>query len=102
MASYAIYNYQFGKIVRQGSQLSLFPEDLSMSAENTFPRRQAILDEIFDNDYCGKERIRYGSKLSGDKEYIHRYVIKPTSALVESHCLEKEIKKQLGDIGFNI
>ena len=81
MASYAIYNYQFGKIVRQGSQLSLFPEDQAMSAEHTFPRRQAILDDILKNDYSRKAPIRYCSKQSGDKEYIHRYVVKPMDGI---------------------
>ncbi len=79
MSSYAIFNYQFGKIMRRADEGNLFPkEDGEMDADEAFPQRQEILDGIIDQDFQKKRVIVFSSKRSTDKEYIHRYVMKPT------------------------
>ncbi len=79
MSSYAIFNYQFGKIMRRAEERSLFPTvGDEMDADEAFPQRQEILDKIIDQDFQKERVIVFSSKRSPDKEYIHRYVIKPT------------------------
>ena len=79
MASFAVFNYQFAKIIKFGEEGSLFPlDDLEMKAEEAFSQKQDILNKIIDEDYQGTRKIKFMSINSGDKEYIHRYIIPPT------------------------
>lgn len=79
MASYAIFNYQFGKVIKRTEEGRLFPDDgQEIDADEAFPRRQEILDEIIDRDFRHEQPINFRSSRSGDKEYIHRYLVKPT------------------------
>ena len=44
MATFAIYNYQFAKIIRRAREGRLFPKDaVEMDAEEAFPQRQQIM-----------------------------------------------------------
>lgn len=92
MASFAVFNYQFAKIIKQGEEGHLFPEyEMAMTADNSFPRRQEILDEIIEEDYKGEKIIRFTSKFGGDKEYIHRYIIPPTDGITMMRIANKRI-----------
>lgn len=83
MASYAIFNYQFAKIMKRSEEGRLFPDDnLEMTAEQSFPIRQTILKNIIDDDFGKKKTIRFISKHRADKEYIHRYLIPPTDDII--------------------
>ncbi len=78
MSSYAIFNYQFDKIMRRAEEGSLFPTNgEEMDADEAFPLRQEILDDIINQDFHRKRVIVFSSKRSRDKEFIHRYVTKP-------------------------
>ncbi len=79
MSSYAIFNYQFGKIMRRAEEGNLFPAvGDEMDADEAFPQRQEILDKIIDQDFQKERVIVFSSKRSHEKEYIHRYLMKPT------------------------
>lgn len=79
MASYAIYNYQFAKIMKRSEEGRLFPDEgLEMTAGQSFPIRQTILQNIINDDFKKKKKISFVSKNSADKVYIHRYLIPPT------------------------
>ena len=57
MASYAIFNYQFAKIIKRTKEGSLFPvEEAELSADEAFPKRQEILDEIIRRDFQKEEQ----------------------------------------------
>jgi hypothetical protein len=82
MASFAIFNYQFAKIIKRAEEGRLFPDDgLDPSADETFPKRQEILDDIINKDFLKEQKITFVSKFSGEKEYIHRHIISPTDGI---------------------
>jgi len=92
MASFAVFNYQFAKIVRQYKEGNLFSEEgLEISAEEAFPQRQEILKRIIEEDYRKESTIIFKSKRSGDKEYIHRYVIPPTDDISIMRIANKRV-----------
>jgi hypothetical protein len=83
MASYAIFNYQFYKIIKKYEEGRLFPaDDLEMAAEQSFPQRQIILNTILKEDFNNEKHLYFRSKYSGDKEYIHLHLIPPTEDIV--------------------
>ncbi len=77
MASFAIYNYQFAKVMKRAEEGKLFHEDGEMEADDAFPIRQEILDEVINKDFLKEKPVVFKSKRS-DKEYIHKYLIPPT------------------------
>ena len=78
MAIFAIYNYQFAKLYKQEQVGRIFPDDgLERDADETFPKRQEIFGELLTKDFQNKEKIHFSSKLSGDKEFIHGYIVEP-------------------------
>lgn len=77
MASYAIFNFQFGKIIKQEEEGELFPEE-KIGADENFDRRQEIFDELLMADYRKEKQIRFCNKQNTEKEYIHRYLMSPT------------------------
>jgi len=81
MSSYAVFNYQFAKIIRRAEEGHLFPDE-GIEADEAFAKRQEILDEIISRDFLGKELIQFKSLYSGDKVFIHRYVVPPTDHIV--------------------
>lgn len=92
MASFAVFNYQFAKIIKFGEEGSLFPlDDLEMKAEEAFSQKQDILNRIIDEDYQGTRKIKFMSINSGDKEYIHRYIIPPTDDITIMRIANKRV-----------
>ena len=92
MASFAVFNYQFAKIIKFGEEGSLFPpDDLEMRAEEAFSQKQDILNRIIDEDYQGKRKIKFMSNNSGEKEYIHRYIIPPTDDITMMRIANKRV-----------
>ena len=92
MASFAVFNYQFAKIIKQDEEARLFPDDYyEMAAEESFPIRQDILSRIIDEDYDGKNKIFFRSKNNSEKEYIHRYIIPPTDNISIMRIANKRV-----------
>lgn len=92
MASFAVFNYQFAKIIKFGEEGGLFPpDDLEMRAEEAFSQKQDILNRIIDEDYQGKRKIKFMSNNSGEKEYIHRYIIPPTDDITMMRIANKRV-----------
>ncbi len=92
MASFAVFNFQFAKIIKQEREGSLFPAlGNEMTAEEAFSQRQEILNKIIDEDYYSVNKIRFMSKRSGDKEYIHRYVIPPSDDISVMRIANKRV-----------
>lgn len=83
MSSYAIFNYQFYKIIKQSEEGRLFPPDgREMTANESFPKRQEILKNIIEADFRKERKLYFLGKNSGNKEYIHRYLIPPTDDII--------------------
>ena len=85
MSSFAIYNYQFAKIIRQAKEQYLFDNGpVEMDAEESFPQRQRIFGAMLDNDYKGEQEISKIKFINGrsDKEFIHRHLIPPTDDII--------------------
>lgn len=85
MAQFQLYNYQFGRIENPDETLNLFGQKkYIMSAEESFPKRQDIFQELFDNDYDGKndnDKIIF-RKAKLQKEYHHIHIISPKDGLI--------------------
>lgn len=85
MAIFAIYNYQFAKIIRRVREGRLFPKDaVEMDAEEAFPQRQQIFGAFLENDYNAEQEINKIKFVNGrsDKEFIHRHLMPPTDDIV--------------------
>lgn len=81
MASFAIYNYQFGKIIKRFREGRLFGKDaLEMNAEESFPQRQQIFGTLLEDDYSQEQETFKIKFINGrsDKEFIHRHLMPPT------------------------
>lgn len=85
MATYAIYNYQFDKIVEHARQGELNGMGtVLMSADEAFPKKQEIFGEILNRDFKKEKAIDviHFTNGHGTKEYIHRHLIPPTDDIV--------------------
>lgn len=85
MSSFAIYNYQFAKIIRRAREQRLFGKDaLEMEANEAFPLRQQLLSTLLADDYKGEQEICKIKFINGrsDKEFIHRHLMPPTDDIV--------------------
>jgi len=85
MATFALFNYQFDKIIEHGRQSEMEGlESVVMTADEAFPKRQEIFGTILDKDYAktsDSDVIHFKNGL-GLKEYIHRHLIPPTDDMV--------------------
>ncbi len=83
MASFAIFNYQFSKIIPYHSGHS-FSSNLRNEVEEKFQHRQEIFQNILDKDYYAKQTTDiitfFGQH--NDKEYDHVHIIPPTENIV--------------------
>ena len=85
MPTFAIYNYQFAKIVKHTREEYLFDRDaLEMEANESFPQRQEIFGALLENDYNVEQEICKIKFVNGksDKEYIHRHLMPPTDNII--------------------
>lgn len=85
MPSFAIYNYQFARIIRRTKEQRLFGKDsLEMEADEAFPLRQQLLSTLLTDDYKSEQEICKIKFINGrsDKEFIHRHLIPPTDDIV--------------------
>ena len=81
MATYALFNYQFDKIVKHARQVEIEGmETVLMSADEAFPKKQEIFGEILNRDFKKEKAIDviHFTNGNGTKEYIHRHLIPPT------------------------
>ena len=85
MATFAIFNYQFDKIIehtRQGEFEGM--GSVVMTTDEAFPQRQNIFGEILSKDFKkenAKDVIRFKNG-HGTKEYIHRHLMPPTDDII--------------------
>lgn len=92
MAQFQLYNYQFGQIKRDAEN-DLFPEITGASpADESFPKRQDILNEIFIKDYNHLEKITF-TNFSSTKEYTHKHLIPPTDGIIVLRIANKKNRK---------
>lgn len=85
MATYAIFNYQFDKIIEHSKQYEFVGmESVIMTAEDAFPRKQEIFGDYLKKDFkkAKSEDIIHFRNGSDIKEYIHRHLIGPTDNIV--------------------
>ena len=85
MATFAIFNYQFDKIIEHSRQYTLEGMNtVMMSAEEAFPQKQGIFGEFLDKDYkkATSEDVIHFKNEHGPKEYIHRHLMPPTDDMV--------------------
>lgn len=108
MASFALFNYQFDKIIDNSRQYKIDGIDtVVMHADEAFPKRQDIFGEILLRDYqkTKSEDIIHFKNAQGLKEYVHRHLMKPTDdivimrvanrktqTIVDSELMEKKIE----------
>lgn len=106
MSSFAVLNYQFGKIIKRTDEISLFPDEgIEMGADEAFPKRQEILDEIISQDFQKKHSIQFHNQNNNEKVYLHRYVIPPTDGITiirlanrrSTTIVTKELKERVED-----
>ncbi|MBO5467475.1 MAG: hypothetical protein J6A02_08560 [Prevotella sp.] len=81
---FQLYNYQFGKIVKNEPELSFVGEPTKKKlADEFFSRRQEVLQEIFENDYNHIENKEIKFIYPGIiHEYTHKHLIKPTDGII--------------------
>ena len=98
MAQFQLYNYQFGKIQSQENPVDLFGNpNVLMSAKESFPIRQDIFQKIMDEDYSGGEdkKIKFTHKMTNDKEYTHKHLMKPTDGIIVMRIANKKNQKRI-------
>lgn len=85
MATYAVFNYQFDKIMVHARQKELEGmESVLMTADTAFPQRQGIFGDILTKDFKKEktEDVIHFKNGYGPKEYIHRHLIPPTDDII--------------------
>ena len=71
---FAIYNYNFLRIIEPNKQLQLeFPEWQKVDVEESFENRQQMFGDILQSDY----HTPYQFESARGKQYWHRQVVKP-------------------------
>ncbi len=102
MSTFAIYNYQFSKIVKHAQKVNLFGDlPIEMNADEAFAKKQEIFGDLFDKDYSKKSKIIFTNN-NGNKEFIHQYVIPPTDGIIimkiankkKAKIIDKNLKEQ--------
>lgn len=80
MARFNLYNYEFGKILTHEPADLFGNKTFLMDAEEAFPQRQQILDDILKHDYEKREEIAFINNYN-KKEYGHRHMMPPTDGI---------------------
>lgn len=85
MSSFAIFNYQFAKIIKRAKEQSFFGGDsIVMDAETAFQKKQEIFGELIEKDYKAEkdsDKIMFINGRS-DKEFIHQHLMPPTDGMI--------------------
>lgn len=85
MSSFAIYNYQFAKVVSRGWEQSFCGLDtVKEYAENTFQNKQRIFGDILERDYFAERESNIIKFINGrsDKVFIHQHLMPPTDDMI--------------------
>lgn len=85
MATFAIFNYQFARIVKHAREGRLFGEEqVEIDANEAFQRKQEIFGALLTNDYKDEQGICKIKFVNGrsDKEFVHRHLMPPTDDIV--------------------
>ncbi len=80
MATFNLYNYEFGKILSHEPADLFGNSTVLMDAESAFPQRQQILDNILKRDYERSEEITFVNNFN-NKEYGHKHMMSPTDGM---------------------
>ena len=85
MATFAIYNYQFARIIKHAKEARLFGEEWTgMDADKAFQQKQEIFGALLENDYKDEQgncKIKFVNGRN-DKEFVHRHLMPPTDDIV--------------------
>lgn len=85
MATFAIYNYQFARIIKHAKEERLFGEEWTgMDADKAFQQKQEIFGALLENDYKDEQgncKIKFVNGRN-DKEFVHRHLMPPTDDIV--------------------
>lgn len=74
MANFVIYNYQFARIIEPDEQYQIrFPDWKAVDVEESFAKKQEILDEVLECDY--KNTFQFVNKRGW--EYWHKQIVEP-------------------------
>ena len=91
MAKFALYNYQFVKLNIENPHDFYGEHSIIPSSDETFPKRQEILNKILADDYKNIESISFTSK-NEIKEYGHIHFMKPHDGLFIIKLQNKKLK----------
>ncbi len=80
MARFTLYNYEFGKILSHEPPDLFGNRTVLMDADEAFPQRQQILDDIFRRDYEKSEEITFVDNYN-KKEYGHKHMMPPMDGM---------------------
>ena len=85
MATFAIYNYQFARVIKHAKEARLFGEEWTgMDADKAFQQKQEIFGALLENDYKDEQgncKIKFVNGRN-DKEFVHRHLMPPTDDIV--------------------
>lgn len=96
MATFAIFNYQFDKIIEHSPQYKLNGiNTVLMSAEEAFPRKQDIFGDLLSKDFRKESNgdIIHFQNEHGPKEYIHRHLMPPTDDIIIMRIANRKTQK---------
>ena len=85
MSSFAIYNYQFAKIIKRAKEQSFDGfGSVVMDAETAFQHKQEIFGYLFEKDYEAEKESEIIKFINGrsDKVFVHQHLMPPTDGMI--------------------
>lgn len=93
MATFNLYNYEFGKILNHEQEDLFGNKPVLMEADDAFPQRQKILDDILLRDYQKIEEFTFVNNYNS-KIYGHKHMMRPTDGMAVIR-VRNVIRKQM-------
>lgn len=80
MATFALFNYQFDKIIKHSLQYELEGLGPVLTSDEAFAQKQEILGEMLSKDFkkASTGDVIHFKNTLGLKEYVHRHLMPPT------------------------
>ena len=85
MSSFAIYNYQFAKIIKRAKEQSFDGfGSVVVDAETAFQHKQEIFGYLFEKDYEAEKESEIIKFINGrsDKVFVHQHLMPPTDGMI--------------------
>lgn len=93
MATFNLYNYEFGKILNHEPEDLFGNKPVIKEANEAFPQRQEILDDILIRDYQKTEEFNFVNNYNS-KVYGHKHMMPPTDGMAVLR-VRNVVRKQL-------